>query len=380
MSTGPKQVISYKLTDCHKAIYQALKRDDTFAAFIMPGEPLSSMRFVADLDGRDTISDVKFAICQWNMPSSERIVIRDTISAADYLKSLTDNPDETADNRPEVMPCNKSTDKLLYKGQVLSIVTDLAENYPSKTVLSRVICGRLTADDDASVWLQVVHDYFKSFKNTFRFVYSTPETGCWIGATPEVLLSADRTTGDAETMALAGTRTVNLSTKAWDEKNINEQGMVVQFIMEMLNKLNIDFDMKAVDDVAFGSIRHKCEHFTLRLGDRNPYDVIDRLNPTPALSGYPRANAIAHIDRYELHDRNCYGGYVAVDDDRQLRAFVNLRCVHFYKKDYCIYAGGGLTEDSKAEEEWTETENKIEKLKLFISCNDAALHVLERYE
>lgn len=369
----PQCIIPYKITDIHKAIYKALRQDDTFVAYLLPGEPLSSMKFIVDIEGREPISDVQFSISEWNTDSSERLIIHDTITVKDYLKS---EPAHEA-IMPSMVPCGETTDRLLYKGQVLSIVTDLAENYPSKTVLSRVICGTLMCDDTANMWLQVAHDYFKELKNTFRFIYFTPATGCWIGASPEILLNVDNSTGNAETVALAGTRTKPKANVGWDEKNVSEQGMVVKFIMDVLEEMQADYKVEAVNDVAFGNISHKCEHFTFNLGERDPFDVIDSLNPTPALSGYPREDAVAHIERLEMHNRYCYGGYVAVEDGNSLRAYVNLRCAHFYKDKYCIYAGSGLTEDSKADSEWIETENKIYKLRTAVECCDAAFNAVE---
>jgi len=375
MNTATPLCAAYKITETHKAIYQALRHDDTFVAFLLPGEPLNRLRFMADIEKRETISDLTFSICPWNTDADERIVIRDTITAGEYLKNLDE---KTTSRPPSMQPCITTTDKLLYKGQVLSIVTDLRENFPSKTVLSRVICDKLKYHDPANVWLQVAHDYFKAFKNTFRFIYFTRETGCWIGASPELLLSVDKSTGDAETVALAGTRRSIKSAACWDEKNTNEQGMVVKFIMELFEHLKIDYKVEATDDVAFGHIKHKCDHFSFNLEEKNAYDIIDMLSPTPALSGYPRSEAIAHIDRLEMHNRNCYGGYVAVDDSKSFKAFVNLRCAHFYKGNYCIYTGSGLTEVSKAEDEWTETENKISILKALINGTDMILNILSK--
>ncbi|MDE6154441.1 MAG: hypothetical protein K2G21_09895, partial [Muribaculaceae bacterium] len=138
----PQCIIPYRITDIHKAIYKALRQDDTFVAYLLPGEPLSSMKFIVDIEGREPISDVQFSISEWNTDSSERLIIHDTITVKDYLKS---EPAHEA-IMPSMVPCGETTDRLLYKGQVLSIVTDLAENYPSKTVLSRVICGTLMCD------------------------------------------------------------------------------------------------------------------------------------------------------------------------------------------------------------------------------------------
>ena len=42
----------------------------------------------------------------------------------------------------------------------------------------------------------------------------------------------------------------------------------------------------------------------------------------------------------------------------QVKAYVNLRCAQFSENAYCIYAGGGVTAESDAESEWSETSAK----------------------
>ncbi len=371
MKTANKTTYTlFRLTETHNAIYEALRRNETFAAFLLPGEPLSRLRFIADIEGFHPKSDLTFSINTWNTESSDRIIIRDTISAKDYLKLVNTKPVSEAD--PDIKPYTQSTNELLYKGQVLSVVTDLKEKFPSKTVLSRIVCGKLESKDTANTWLHVAYNYFKEFRNTLRFIYYTPQTGGWIGASPEILLCADKTTGNAETVALAGTK--DSITRGWDEKNINEHELVVSFIAQMLTSMNIKFEAEEVSDVQFGHIKHKCKHFAMNLGEQAPYDVIDRISPTPALSGYPRPEALEHIGRFEIHDRRCYGGYVAIEDNRSLKAYVNLRCANFYKETYCIYTGSGLTEDSKADKEWRETDEKIAVLSACIKSYDYMLN------
>ncbi len=357
MKTAIKAPKAYfKLNQTHKAIYEAIRHNETFAAFIMPGEPLSRLKFMADIEGLTPLSDTTFSITPWDTESCDRITLRDTITAHDYLKRIAGtSPDTEAE--PDIKPYVESTNELLYKGQVLSIVTDLKKNSPSKTVLSRIICGQLKTDDTANTWLHTVYYYFKELKNTFRFIYYTPSTGFWIGASPELLLSADKATGKAQTVALAGT-TFKMSKYNWDDKNIKEHELVVRFIKHKLHSLDIEFDIHETDDVSFGHIIHRCMNFNMNLDKYNPYEVIDQISPTPALSGYPRQDAFKHIGRLEIHDRHCYGGHITIENNATLKAYVNLRCVNFYKNNYCIYTGSGLTEDSIAEKEWRETNEK----------------------
>jgi len=65
-------------------------------------------------------------------------------------------------------------------------------------------------------------------------------TGCWIGASPELLLEASG--NGVKTMALAGTRAAGES-REWDCKNLEEQQMVTDFISETLSGNGLDISI-----------------------------------------------------------------------------------------------------------------------------------------
>lgn len=357
-----KKITRRSVSPVMKAIAKALEEKVAFAAYVLPGDAMTKMHFIADIEGREPLSGTTFSISPWNTQSADRIILRDTVSVQDFLAMSAGGAD---DYEPEMTPWRQSTPFMLYKGQIISIIADLRKIFPSKTVLSRVIGGHLDTDDSARVWTDVAARYFARFRNTFRYIYYTPVTGGWIGASPEILLTADKEAGRGLTMALAGTREVG--GPRWDFKNTIEQGMVFGFIRETFEDMGIKPTISKDKELKFGDIEHICTRFEFDLGSYDAYAVIDRLNPTPALSGNPRDIALGHISHLELHPRYCYGGYVAVENEHDLQAYVNLRCVHFSGSDYCLYAGGGITQDSVAESEWQETVNKIGPLQSLIS-------------
>ncbi|MDE6448927.1 MAG: hypothetical protein K2L41_02465, partial [Muribaculaceae bacterium] len=74
MKTATKAPKAYfKLTPTHKAIHEAIRHNETFAAFIMPGEPLSHLKFMAAIDGLTPLSDTTFSITPWDTESCDRI-------------------------------------------------------------------------------------------------------------------------------------------------------------------------------------------------------------------------------------------------------------------------------------------------------------------
>ena len=63
-----------------------------------------------------------------------------------------------------------------------------------------------------------------------------------------------------------------------------------------------------------------------------------------------------------LVDTNVLLDYLLVREPRRIRAFVNLRCVHFDQKHYCVFGGGGITPMSDPDDEFAETTAKTSAL------------------
>lgn len=252
-------------------------------------------------------------------------------------------------------PYCSSTEYDDYKRHLLSIVDDLKMT-GGKTVFSRTLCGDASGID----WAEVADSYFTAFPDTFRFIYYTPCTGAWLGASPEILLERKSGESRVRTMSLAGTLSIGTNS-GWDEKNIKEHDFVTKYITGIFNRLGIKAEIAPDEDVSFGTVKHLCNRISGEY-DGDFFTAVNALSPTPALAGVPLADALEHIARHEPHPRRCYGGYVGVTDREGEHAYVNLRSVHFSSERFCIYAGGGITSDSNPDDEWAETRNKVQKL------------------
>lgn len=280
--------------------------------------------------------------------------------------------DPDAKTIPETSYIPLSTSRKDYEEEVRHIIRSLGDDR-GKTVAARAI--RL----DIHIDLDTTFDRLcSSYPEAFVFLFSTPVTGTWIGASPELLL---RKEGDfISTMALAGTRRSSAEDKEWDEKNRDEQAMVTEFIMDSLMRhcgaatAGKTFTKKA------GPVEHICtpisaymqpsllsdeyeESYSNRLRQ-----LLTELSPTPALCGSDRARSLEIISKSETFPREMYGGFCGPYDIEGVTAFyVNLRSAKVSTEAAAIYAGGGITALSSPENEWNETELKsktiINKLK-----------------
>lgn len=201
-----------------------------------------------------------------------------------------------------------------------------------------------------------------AYPDAFVFCWKTPDMPeAWIGATPEVL--AEASGGIFRTMALAGTRRRSGCDILWDEKNVEEQRMVRDFIIDTCRKHGLRPTCTAPFTKAAGPVEHICN--VIEASMPQGFDTLSMavaLSPTPAVCGLPRAEALEDIAELEDMERDFYGGWCGVTDgDGLCRLFVTLRCMSL-DLSACrakLYAGGGVTHKSDAASEWAEVNAKM---------------------
>lgn len=232
--------------------------------------------------------------------------------------------------------------------------TAIAEGTPLPTEIFRRLCRR--------------------YPDACAFLFSTPFTGTWTGASPELLLDVDQE--GFGSVALAGTRARSADgspTEDWDAKNTEEQAIVTEFILDEMRAEGLNPNAKPPITRRAGPVEHLCTSIYAKSHNHGVPDLrstgirlLRRLSPTPALSGFPRKEAMEAIVREEGFEREYYGGFVGIlsPPSGRLTAYVNLRscrCDSIARRAL-LFAGGGITRASRPEEEWTETERKLSTL------------------
>ena len=335
-----------------RAALHCLRYNIPFVYYILPGESESHFFANQSMPGSCSCrSERRFIISPWLGRFERALTICDETGATDILKL---SPEIMPDG---LVPYGKSTGHDRYIER-LSLLIERLKNRGGKTVFSRTICGDMSGVNIE----RLIINQFESYPLTFRYLYFTPQTGAWLGTSPEILIDYDCDTQRFMTMSLAGTRPWN-ETTPWDEKTVEEQNIVTRYIGDELKECGVDYIVRRMDDYVFPPVKHICDIFTGTLTVDQLPGIINRLNPTPALGGFPLDNAIEEINRFELHPRRCYGGFIALSNSHNFKAYVNLRCINFSSSRYCIYTGGGITSASNPEAEWIETENKTELLR-----------------
>lgn len=198
--------------------------------------------------------------------------------------------------------------------------------------------------------------------DAFVALFSAPQCGTWLIATPEVLLSQQ--CGRWHTMALAGTMRFTDPLPQWSKKNVQEQAYVAQYIKECIDRYSDDVAIKGPYTTRAGHLVHLRTDFSFTLADCTSVgQVLDVLHPTPAVCGLPKQEAQRFIIDNETCDRSYYSGFSGPMNVNGCTAmFVSLRCMRILDDRYRLYAGGGILPQSDEAMEWDETVAKMQAM------------------
>ncbi len=204
---------------------------------------------------------------------------------------------------------------------------------------------------------------------------SSPETGTWMGATPELLVSVVE--NKFKTVAVAGTLPyspeINLKSVAWTQKEIEEQALVCRYIINCFKKIRLrEYEEHGPKTIVAGNVMHLKTEYEIDMQATNFPQLgsvmLKLLHPTSAVCGMPLENALAFLKENEGYNREFYSGYLGpVNVKKESHIYVNLRCLQIFTDKVRIYAGAGVTADSVSELEWNETEMKMANLQKIIT-------------
>lgn len=222
----------------------------------------------------------------------------------------------------------------------------------------KVVTSRYTSITNTADAVKLFDALCLEHPRTNVYFLSHETLGVWMGASPETLVKVND--GKFKTMALAGSK---LEYQEWSDKEREEQKIVADYIQNILDGYNFEkLKIKGVQTVSAGPIQHLRTHYEAPIGDNDPMDIARELHPTPAVCGVPKDEVKQYLLENEGFDREMYAGFIGVKDSGNFDSFVNLRCMRIYKDRIQLFAGGGITAESKAEFEWNETQTKLQTL------------------
>jgi len=251
------------------------------------------------------------------------------------------------------------------------------------TDLQKVVCSRKIKVEKQVKPLEVFKKLGSKYPEAFCYIWFHPKIGLWLGATPERFLNLERQI--LKTVALAGTINAKKQPELrWTNKEVEEQQMVVDFIISALKNHSKAVNIGAVQNVKAGNLWHLKTDIKAQIQPEHLSKIIQDLHPTSAVCGLPKDKAKAFIQDHEKYQRSYYSGFFgpmhfkqAVNRSKTRRnqeqqaiqsikrisdLYVNLRCMQVFENYVELYVGGGITKDSEPEAEYLETLAKSQTL------------------
>jgi isochorismate synthase len=249
-----------------------------------------------------------------------------------------------------------------YASRFQSFMQPLTEGTYDKLVLSR--CITVYPDNRVFSPAQAFYQACQRYLHSYVYLCYIPQTGIWLGSTPELLLSGEE--GEWSTVALAGTMSLDNGClpKEWSNKNKEEQRYVSDYIRSQLVSVGSIPEEHGPYPVYAGALSHLKTDFRFQAEASRVGDILSVLHPTPAVCGLPKEKAYQFIRGHEGYERGYYSGFVGLLNlQGRTDLYVNLRCLNYQKDELTLYAGSGLLPASELEDEWEETEKKLQTMK-----------------
>ena len=262
------------------------------------------------------------------------------------------------------IPSRKEYDEIIY-----SVLEEIRPEKLDKVVISRSHQVKVGEGFSVVSAVQVLRNIYPKCTN---FFFSFPKEGIFFGATPERLI---RKKGQQiNTEALAGTidRGRNMEedrllteTLFESHKEREEHQFVIDTIKSRLETITPELDILHEPQILkLRNVQHLKTPISGELKNgENILDLVKLLHPTPAVAGTPMKRAMEVIQKLEPHDRGWYSGPVGwIDPKGNGDFFVALRSALVKDEEAHIFVGGGIVSESLPEQEWHETELKLQPI------------------
>lgn len=272
---------------------------------------------------------------------------------------------EIINNQPIGNWQNKVTTFQQFKEEIEAIKTAISNFELEKVVAARIVQKELKGQ---SFGFDSLVDWYvklcENYPDCLVYLFLDSKLGIWIGASPELLFDRDES-GVSHTVSLAGT--LFGDSEVWSEKEILEQSTTSQHINEILHEFNLVAEVSPLQERKNGALRHLVSQYSFTTQIDQIMGLIHRLNPTPAVIGYPQNAALDWVKLKLKLERELYSGTVGILSNQKSILHVNLRCAKVYlNQSVDLFAGCGINLMSDPMREWQETQLKSEIIGRFI--------------
>jgi len=294
---------------------------------------------------------------------SEKNTITDEFVSFCALLSKKNNtiPNKTTLRNRQNLP------KEQWKSLVDKAVTEIRKGKFEKVVLSR----KTEFEIDGQFDLSMLQNTSERYRECTTFLNKEGDS-VFFGVTPERLLKFSR--GKIETEALAGSikRSGSLNEDSLlskellaSEKNLKEQKYVTDYIISHLAPFTSELNYNNTPElVKLENIQHLKTRFEGTLKeDKFFFDLINELQPTPAVCGFPKEAAYKFILENESYERGLYSGIAGwFNLYEEGEMVVAIRSALINGNKLHAFAGCGIVQGSDPDSEYEETEIKLKPI------------------
>ena len=204
-------------------------------------------------------------------------------------------------------------------------------------------------------------------KETYSFFHQETFDRAFISMSPEKLFSIFDDKFETIALAASAPRGKNESEDQEFEnqlknsdKLIREQQIVIDEIVTRIKPIVSHILVSELQTMKLPYIQHRATPISASVTkNTDPITFIQLLHPTPAVGGFPRAEAEKQIQKLEPYTRDYYAAPFGVLNAHYSELAVGIRCAVIKGNILTIIGGAGIVEGSVADEEWIETGTKM---------------------
>jgi len=243
-------------------------------------------------------------------------------------------------------------------------------NYLRKEEIEKLVLSRVYSFNVPNPlnWTNLLLKLLVRFNECYTF-FTKRNSSVFFGSSPEMFLKMEGKNAEVESVAGSAPRgelfeADNQFEKLLQasEKNRQEHIFVSEFISDIL--IQYSDKVKIIEEKQIrklDNIQHLITRISAELNHKNNLlELIDSLFPTPAVCGVPKEKAMYLIRNLEKHDRGLYSGLIGLMDfNGGCELAVSIRSALVKDNIVNAYAGAGLVKSSNSEEEFLETDLKL---------------------
>jgi menaquinone-specific isochorismate synthase len=296
------------------------------------------------------------------------------------VRSTTDlrNDIERLMSQPNAGDSAESTTRFLDPGpearaywneSVSGLTSQIAAGEADKVVLAR----HVQAEADGGFDLQSVLERLRQrYRECTIFAMRSGEDACFLGATPETLVSLQGRAVHADCLAGSAARGATEAEDAAigtallaDDKELREHAFVSRSLNDSLSTLCCEIQQPDAPTLRqFANVQHL--HTPIEAttkGQRHILELVEKLHPTAATAGLPREASLALIREHEPFSRGWYAGPIGwIDAEGGGEFAVALRSALLRGDVASLYAGCGIVPGSDPDREYAESQLKLQAM------------------